>query len=179
MPTKRGSHKRTLSSANTAATDPVKKTRQSPRAAKDAVSSKLVKAKAKASATSTEDEENDDTASDFDDDSPMEEDSAEEDVESDFSEEEPTSKRKSTGSRGISNHSSTGPFATSGRSQDIRRSGVKTGLGPGTQVVMKKPKARQAGDVSYTEDTVHPNTMLFLGDLAANNNRAWLKSKLD
>jgi hypothetical protein len=60
-------------------------------------------------------------------------------------------------------------------SKDLLRHGVKTGLGPGTQVVIRKPKAREAGSTPYTDDTIHPNTMLFLSDLAANNDRHWLK----
>jgi len=63
------------------------------------------------------------------------------------------------------------------RAKDLSRPGVKTGLGPGTQVIIKKPKARDVGDTPYSDETIHPNTMLFLQDLAANNNRQWLKSK--
>lgn len=62
--------------------------------------------------------------------------------------------------------------------KDLSKPGVKTGLGPGTQVVIKKPKARDPGDTPYSDETIHPNTMLFLEDLAANNNRQWLKSEL-
>jgi hypothetical protein len=54
---------------------------------------------------------------------------------------------------------------------------ASTGYGPGVEVITKKVKARPAGNVRYTNDTIHPNTMLFLGDLAANNRRDWLKSK--
>jgi hypothetical protein len=57
---------------------------------------------------------------------------------------------------------------------ELWRSGAK--LAPGTQLIIKKPKARDAGDTPYTDDTLHPNTMLFLKDLAANNDRQWLKS---
>ena len=49
-------------------------------------------------------------------------------------------------------------------------------LVPGTKVVFKKPKPRAAGNVPYDDRTIHPNTMLFLADLAANNDRQWLKS---
>jgi len=62
---------------------------------------------------------------------------------------------------------------------ELWREGVKTGLGPGQQVVIKKPKARPAGKVPYSDETIHPNTLLFLKDLKANNNREWLKSKFD
>lgn len=50
-------------------------------------------------------------------------------------------------------------------------------LAPGMQVIIKKPKARDPGDTPYTDTTIHPNTMLFLTDLAAHNERQWLKSK--
>lgn len=58
---------------------------------------------------------------------------------------------------------------------DLWKSGAKLELG--TQVIIKKPKAREAGDTPYTDDSIHPNTMLFLGDLAANNDRQWLKGE--
>ncbi|KAL2830228.1 hypothetical protein BDW59DRAFT_141275 [Aspergillus cavernicola] len=60
--------------------------------------------------------------------------------------------------------------------KDLWREGVKTGLGPGKEVLIKKPKARDPGDVLYNDDTLHPNTMLFLKDLAKNNEREWLKA---
>lgn len=53
------------------------------------------------------------------------------------------------------------------------RPGAK--LEPGVQLIIKKPKARDAGDTPYTESTIHPNTMLFLKDIKANNDRQWLK----
>lgn len=62
---------------------------------------------------------------------------------------------------------------------ELWREGVKTGLGPGQQVVIKKPKARPAGKVPYSDGAIHPNTLLFLKDLKENNNREWLKSKFD
>lgn len=54
-----------------------------------------------------------------------------------------------------------------------------TKLEPGTQLIIKKPKARDAGDTPYTESTVHPNTMLFLKEIKANNDRQWLKCASD
>ncbi|SMR52123.1 unnamed protein product [Zymoseptoria tritici ST99CH_3D1] len=45
---------------------------------------------------------------------------------------------------------------------------------PGVTII-KKPKARPAGNVKYADETIHPNTLLFLKDLKANNNRPWLK----
>jgi hypothetical protein len=60
---------------------------------------------------------------------------------------------------------------------ELWREGVKTGLGPGQQVVIKKPKARPAGKVPYSDGSIHPNTLLFLKDLKGNNDREWLKSE--
>ncbi|KAF7448876.1 DUF2461 multi-domain protein [Pyrenophora tritici-repentis] len=57
--------------------------------------------------------------------------------------------------------------------KELWKPGAK--LEPGTQLVIKKPKARDAGDTPYLDHTIHPNTMLFLKDLAANNDRQWLK----
>lgn len=37
------------------------------------------------------------------------------------------------------------------------------------------PVARDAGDVEYRDETIHPNTFLFLADLKKNNQREWLK----
>lgn len=56
---------------------------------------------------------------------------------------------------------------------DLLKPGAK--LPPGTQVIIKKPKARGPGNTPYVDETIHPNTMLFLTDLAANNDRTWLK----
>jgi hypothetical protein len=61
------------------------------------------------------------------------------------------------------------------RGKELWREGVTTGLGPGKEVFIAKPKARDAGDVPYRDETLHPNTRLFLLDLAANNERPWLK----
>ena len=57
--------------------------------------------------------------------------------------------------------------------EELWKPGAK--LEPGTQLIIKKPKARDAGDTPYLDHTIHPNTMLFLKDLAANNDRQWLK----
>ncbi|CAD0111046.1 unnamed protein product [Aureobasidium uvarum] len=67
---------------------------------------------------------------------------------------------------------------TSGsKGKELWRQGVSTGLAPGTQIVIKKPKPRTPGGTPYSDVTIHPNTMLFLKDLKANNDREWLKSK--
>lgn len=85
---------------------------------------------------------------------------------------QPKARRKSS-----SKKSATGTIKSSTKGSELWREGVKTGLGPGQQVVIKKPKARPAGKVPYTDDTIHPNTLLFLKDLKGNNNREWLKSE--
>ncbi|EEP79643.1 conserved hypothetical protein [Uncinocarpus reesii 1704] len=59
--------------------------------------------------------------------------------------------------------------------KDLWREGVRTGLGPGKEVFIELPQARDPGDVPYEDETIHPNTMLFLKDLKANNDREWLK----
>ncbi|KAM0722506.1 hypothetical protein Q7P37_001947 [Cladosporium fusiforme] len=84
--------------------------------------------------------------------------------------EEPKSRRKST-----SKKSGTAATTKSSGGGELWREGVKTGFGPGQQVIIKKPKARPAGKVPYSDDTIHPNTLLFLKDLKGNNNREWLK----
>ncbi|EOD50899.1 hypothetical protein UCRNP2_2339 [Neofusicoccum parvum UCRNP2] len=61
------------------------------------------------------------------------------------------------------------------KGKELWRTGADTGLEPGTKLVIKKPKPREAGDTPYTDDTIHPNTLLFLKDLANNNDREWLK----
>lgn len=59
---------------------------------------------------------------------------------------------------------------------DLWREGVKTGLGPGTQVIIQKPKPRGDGGIRYVPGKIHPNTMEFLRDLRKNNDREWLKA---
>ncbi|KAF9884754.1 hypothetical protein FE257_001244 [Aspergillus nanangensis] len=60
--------------------------------------------------------------------------------------------------------------------KQLWKEGVKAGLGPGKEVFIQKPKAREPGNVPYKDDTLHPNTFLFLQDLTENNERAWLKA---
>ena len=89
------------------------------------------------------------------------------------SEEAPKSRKKATPSRGTSSAT-----VIRTKSNELWRPGVSAGLGPGKQVVIKKPKARAAGKTPYQDETIHSNTLLFLKDLKANNDRQWLKSKL-
>ncbi|GAD97878.1 conserved hypothetical protein [Paecilomyces variotii No. 5] len=65
---------------------------------------------------------------------------------------------------------------TATKGKELWREGVRTGLGPGKQVFIKKPKARDPGNTPYQDQTIHPNTMLFLQDLKENNERQWLKA---
>lgn len=60
---------------------------------------------------------------------------------------------------------------------ELWRPGVSTGLGPGKQVFIEKPKPRGDGGIKYMPGRIHPNTMAFLNDLKNNNDREWLKSK--
>lgn len=59
---------------------------------------------------------------------------------------------------------------------DLWREGVKTGLGPGKQVYIERPKARGDGGIKYIPERLHPNTLEFLKDLKKNNDRIWLKA---
>lgn len=43
------------------------------------------------------------------------------------------------------------------------------------RIVTKKPTVRPAGKTPYQDETIHPNTPTFLGELKKNNNRPWLK----
>jgi hypothetical protein len=63
------------------------------------------------------------------------------------------------------------------KGQELWREGVRAGLEPGQEVIIAKPKAREAGKIPYQDETLHPNTRLFLIDLAANNDRQWLKGE--
>lgn len=65
------------------------------------------------------------------------------------------------------------------KGKELWREGVRTGLGPGKEVFFPKPKARDPGNVPYQDEVLHPNTKLFLQDLAKNNDREWLKGRTD
>lgn len=118
---------------------------------------------------------NDDEASDFDADDAVESSAepSEDDEESDYSTEAPKGRKKPTPSKA---GPSSSPSAAV-QNGEKWRPGVKAGLGPGKQLVIKKPQARPAGKTPYQPETIHPNTLLFLGELKANNDRQWLKSK--
>lgn len=120
-------------------------------------------------ATSSEDEE----ASEFGDESKeaSSSDGGDDDYDQD-SDNDPKSRKKAK-----PKNAQTSSPAIRTKDGELWREGVKTGLGPGTQVIIKKPKARPAGSTPYRDETIHPNTLLFLKDLKANNERQWLKSK--
>ena len=61
------------------------------------------------------------------------------------------------------------------KGQELWRPGVKVDQEAGEAVFIPLPKARQPGKIPYEPHTLHPNTLLFLGDLAKNNDREWLK----
>jgi len=118
-------------------------------------------------------EDEDASASELSDEEQLEE---EEDAEEYDSEESarPRKKQKRAPVSGARINGTAQPTKTV-KGQELWRPDVKTGLGPGTQVIIDKPKARLAGKVPYKDDTIHPHTMLFLQELAANNDREWLK----
>lgn len=120
----------------------------------------------------------DDEASDFDADDALESSAepSEDDEESDYSTKAPKGRKKPTPSKAAAAAASSPP-SSAVQNGEKWRPGVKAGLGPGKQLVIKKPQARPAGKTPYQPETIHPNTLLFLGELKANNDRQWLKSK--
>ncbi|KAI4190438.1 MAG: hypothetical protein L6R41_000818 [Letrouitia leprolyta] len=114
--------------------------------------------------------------------SPPESDSESEEYISSEEEVEKRKKRRKTGGGGGSTKKQVansiiakGVNAIVEKGKELWRPGVKADLAPGEEVFIKLPKARGDGGVKYKEGVIHPNTMLFLGDLKANNEREWLK----
>lgn len=100
--------------------------------------------------------------------------SDDEDDADDFTEDEkPKIKKRKAPAKGKPS-----PRSQQAKHGELWRNGADIDLEPGTEIIIKKPKARPAGKVPYKSDTIHPNTMLFLKDLKANNDREWLKSTL-
>ena len=100
---------------------------------------------------------------------------SEEEVESEeYASEEDNSKKRKRGKK-----SAIGKVVgrVMAKGKELWRPGVKSDLEPGKEIFIKLPKAREAGSVKYQDGTIHPNTMLFLGELKQNNDRQWLKSQ--
>ena len=78
-----------------------------------------------------------------------------------------------------SSHSDSDEHAapSSDKRKELWREGVKTGLGPGKEVFIQKPKMRDDGGVPYHDESLHPNSKFFLLDLKENNERQWLKGE--
>ncbi|KAJ4364230.1 hypothetical protein N0V95_000852 [Ascochyta clinopodiicola] len=108
-------------------------------------------------------------ASDFE--AQSEKEASESEPDFDASDEEPTPKNATP--RGRPQKKSTHVHKKNTEEKELWKPGAK--LEPGMQLIIKKPKARDAGDTPYTENTIHPNTMLFLNEIKANNDRQWLK----
>ena len=86
-------------------------------------------------------------------------------------------KRQRPAKKGTQSSSGLGAVVTAvlEKGKELWRPGVKTGLGPGKQVIIAKPKPRGDGGIKYVPGRIHPNTMAFLQDLKKNNDREWLK----
>lgn len=164
------------SSSKRAAPDKPTPTRQSKRAKATPAKSSYFEHDSDGSdqevAPASSEEEGGSNASDFED-AESKDASSESEPEIESSEEE--AKPKKGTPRGRAAQRSTLPMhKKQANEKELWKPGAK--LTPGTQLIIKKPKAREAGDTPYADDTIHPNTMLFLSDLAANNDRVWLKS---
>ena len=70
----------------------------------------------------------------------------------------------------------TAPTTAQKKGSELWRPGVKSHLAPGEAIFIALPKARPTGSTPYTPQTIHPNTLLFLADLRAHNDREWLKA---
>ena len=107
--------------------------------------------------------------------SPPESEAEDEADEDEYDSTEDTRRRRNQGRKATNG---VGRLSKPTKGQELWRPGVKTGLAPGEAVFIKLPKAREAGKTPYEDDTIHPNTMEFLGDLKENNDREWLKGGL-
>ncbi|KAJ9612056.1 hypothetical protein H2200_003651 [Cladophialophora chaetospira] len=89
----------------------------------------------------------------------------------------PRKRRQQPANKGTKSTSGLGATVTAvlEKGKELWREGVKTGLGPGKQVIIEKPKPRGDGGIKYQPGRIHPNTMAFLRDLKQNNEREWLK----
>lgn len=86
--------------------------------------------------------------------------------EDEYSDEQPKRKRKGSSIRATSKNPTERKMG-----HELWRAGAVIDAPPGTRVIIKKPVARPAGNTPYLDGTIHPNTLLFLKDLKANNDR--------
>lgn len=166
--------------------------RQSKRLKSSPIASKVTPKKSQyfeQATSSTESEDNEAEASGYEDEdasasaisSPPESDIESEEYVSSEEEEKNKKNRRKSGGGGVSakkqvaNGIVNGVNAIVQKGKELWRPGVKADLAPGEEVFIKLPKARGDGGVKYKDGVIHPNTMLFLGDLKANNEREWLK----
>jgi hypothetical protein len=84
-------------------------------------------------------------------------------------------KKTPVGKNSTSKAQPTTPGGIIEKGKELWRQGVKVGLGPGKAVFIATPKPRGDGGIKYVPGKIHPNTMSFLEDLSANNDREWLK----
>lgn len=93
------------------------------------------------------------------------------------SEEDERPKKKAPRGRkpGSAKATPNGVIVTGKAGQELWRPGVKVDMEAGEAVFIPLPKARGAGKTPYSPSSIHPNTLLFLGDLRKNNDREWLK----
>jgi hypothetical protein len=121
-----------------------------------------------------DDVEEDDSGYEDEDASQTEQPLSEESEDDDFDFEDDDRRKKAK--RGASKDKAGGGTVVLENGKELWRPGVKTGLGPGKQVFIEKPKPRGDGGIKYVDDRIHPNTMEFLKDLKKNNDREWFKS---
>ena len=107
--------------------------------------------------------------------SPPSSDAENEEESEEYDSEEDEKPQKKRGRKPNPKSNSATPTAAGKKGSELWRAGVKSHLAPGEAVFIKLPKARSAGSTPYTASTIHPNTLLFLSDLHANNDREWLK----
>ncbi|KAJ5241906.1 Conserved hypothetical protein CHP02453 [Penicillium citrinum] len=127
---------------------------------------------AEESSSNTEGNESDSVYEEKEDGDSNEDDHEPSDLDEPDSEEEAKKSKTKTGRGRVSDATA----AASLKGKELWREGVRTGLAPGQEVFIAKPKPRDPGDVPYKDETLHPNTRLFLLDLAKNNDRQWLKA---
>ena len=90
------------------------------------------------------------------------------------SEEEEAPRRKKRKVGGFKGKPMPAQVTASAKGKELWKEGVRVDVEG--EVIIELPKARTPGKTPYRDDTIHPNTLLFLGDLKRNNERTWLKT---